>query len=490
MSADLKTVERRLHNIFLLLALILCLMRFAYLRADFPNHSPWVMDQAKFTDEGWWASAAVRHFLMGHWQVAGDYNPAAAVPVWPALLTMVFHFTGVSIVAARAVNVSFSIATVGLVYLLARRYGGPPALAALLLAASPFAFAFSRLATLDTIIVFEFCLLLWIASYCNPARIWPATMLGILIPIMLLTKTTAVVLLPAVLWLLWTATKKKFLQAILLVGAVAGAGIGIYLSIVLRSRYADDYHYFFDINALTNVEWGRSASFLLQLSRHGMWIDRVLYPAALVVLMLSLVWLRQLWRNPLFTASWIAFAGEAVYILRRQDDFAPRYFLAMLVPLILVVVLALGELRARNRSLASLLAATLALALVLDTAQVVGFLGHRQYQFYNAAESIKRIVDADPNAHRLLLGSSGDQLSLMMGVPSINDGYSSQDLGPKALLYQPGWYVGWNELDQDIVGSLSAFRLDKVAAFRVFDHDERDSLTLYRIVHVKPSGGS
>ncbi len=144
----------------------------------------------------------------------------------------------------------------------------------------------------------------------------------------------------------------------------------------------------------------------------------------------------------------------------------------------------------RNRTLASLLAATLALALVLDTARVVGFLTHRQYQFYNAAQSIKAIVNADPHAHRLLLGSSGDQLSLMTGIPSINDGYSSEDLAQKLSRYQPGWYVGWNELDQDILGSLSAFRLDKVATFRVFDHDERDLLTLYRMVPAKPSGGS
>ena len=487
-----KTVERRLHKVFLLLALLLCLMRFAYLRADFPNHSPWMMDQAKFTDEGWWANAAVRHFLIGHWQLAGDYNPAAAVPVWPVLLTMVFHFTGVSIVAARAVNVFFSIATVGLVYLLVRRYASETAaaVAALLLAASPFAFAFSRLATLDTMVDFEFCLLLWIASYANPRRIWPSILLGIFIPIMLLTKTTAVVLVPAVLWLLWMATKKRFLLATLLVGAVAGAGIGIYLPIVLRSRYADDYHYFFDINALADVEWERTAFLFRQLLRHCMWIDPILYPAALAVLLLSLVWLRQQWRNPLFTASWIAFAGDAVYILRRQDDYAPRYFLAMLVPLILVLVLTLQELKIRNRSLASLLAATLTLALVLDTAHVLGFLSHRQYQFYNAAESIRAIVNADPNAHRLLLGSSGDQLSLMTRVPSINDGYSSEDLAQKLSRYQPGWYVGWNELDQDIVGSLSAFRLDKVATFRVFDHDERDLLTLYRMVPAKPSGGS
>jgi 4-amino-4-deoxy-L-arabinose transferase-like glycosyltransferase len=484
-------VERWLHKIILSLALVLCLLRFAYLRADFPNHSPWMMDQAKFTDEGWWANAAVRHFLIGHWQVAGDYNPAAAVPVWPVLLTMVFHFTGVSIVAARAVNVFFSIATVGLIYLLVRRYASETAaaIAALLLSASPFAFAFSRLATLDTMVDFEFCLLLWIASYTNPRRVWPSILLGLLIPIMILTKTTAVVLVPAALWLLWMAAKKRFLLATLLVGGVAAAGTGVYLFFVLHSRYADDFHYFFDINALADVEWGHTAFLFRQFLRHCMWIDPILYPAALAVLLLALVWLRRLWRNPLFTASWIAFAGDAVYVLRRQDDYAPRYFLAMLVPLILILVLALQELKNRNRSLASLLAATLTIAMALDTVRVFGFLSHRQYQFYNAAESIKAIVNTDQKTHRLLLGSSGDQLSLMSGIPSINDGYSSEDLAQKLTRYQPGWYVGWNELDQDIVGSLSAFRLDKVATYRVFDHDERDLLTLYRMVPVKPSGG-
>src|ERR1700704_5437191 len=153
MSTGPRAVERWLHGIILFCALILCLTRFAYLRADFPNHSPWMIDQAKFTDEGWWASAAVRQFLIGHWQVPGDYNPAAVVPVWPALLTLVFHITGISITAVRAVSVSFSIATVALVYLLMRRYDVSQTLASLaglLLAASSFAFVFGRLATLDT----------------------------------------------------------------------------------------------------------------------------------------------------------------------------------------------------------------------------------------------------------------------------------------------------------------------------------------------------
>jgi 4-amino-4-deoxy-L-arabinose transferase-like glycosyltransferase len=487
------TAERRLHHILLFLAVALCLLRFAYLRADFPNHSPWMIDQAKFTDEGWWASAAVRHFLIGHWEVAGDYNPAIAVPVWPVILTALFHFTGVSILATRELNVVFSVATIPLVYLLVRRYADQTmaALAALLLAASPFAFVFSRLATLDTMIDFEWGLLLWVASLARPARIIPPLAVGILIPIMLLTKTTSLVLVPAVLWLLCSAARPRLLQTLLITVATAATIIGLYLGIVLHSQYAEDFHYFFDINDLADVDWRHTLTVLpLQLLRHGLWVDRVLYPAGLVVLGLALVWMRRLWRNPLFTASWIGLAGEAIYILRRQDDYAPRYFLAMLAPLILILVLALKELTIRNRKLASLLAMSLAVAAIIDTAQIFGFLIHRQYQYFDAAKSIQAIVDKDATAPRLLLGSSGPQLSLMIGIPSINDGYSSQDLAAKVARYQPGWYIGWNDLDQDILASLTAFRLDKVASYHVFDHDDRDMLILYRMVPAKPSGGS
>ncbi len=479
-----RLVERWLYWAFLFLTLVLCLARFAYLRADFPNHSPWMIDQAKFTDEGWWASGAVRHFLIGHWQVPGDYNPAAVVPVWPAILTVIFQFTGVSIVAVRALSVSCSIATVALVYFLIRRYGVSPtmaALAALLLAANSFAFAFSRLASLDTIVVFEWTLLLLAASCAAPGRIWPVLALGLGIPVMALTKTTSLVLLPAVFWLLW----RKNPRAIPGVGALAAVLFSSYLVLVLRSRYADDFHFFFDINALANVEIRRTGSFLFQLLRNGLWVDRILYPAALAVLLLSLGWFRQLWRNPLFTACWITLLGDATYILRRQDDYAPRYFLAMLVPCVITLVIALQELTIRNRNLASVLAAALGLAVVLDTAQVSGFLVHRQYQFYAAAKSIRAIVDANPSAHRLLLGTSGDQLALMIGIPSINDGYSNQDLDKKVLAYRPGWYVGWNDLDDDILNSLSAYRLDEVANFPVFDREDRDRLKLYRMVPLK-----
>jgi 4-amino-4-deoxy-L-arabinose transferase-like glycosyltransferase len=480
----LKAARRWLPLTLLLLALMLCLMRFVWLHADFPNHSPWMLDSAKYTDEGWWANAAVRHFLIGHWEVAGDYNPAAAVPVWPALLTMVFKLTGVSIIAARAVNVGFSAATVALLYLLIRRYGGTQttaAVAAVLLAASPFAFAFSRLATLDTMVVFEWVLMLWAASYADREHSWPLPLLGVLMGAMVLTKTTSLALLPSILWLLW----KRNLRALLTVSALAGVVLGTYFLLLLRSRYAGDYHYFFDINALADVELKRTGSLVKQLFRHGLWIDRILYPASLAVLVLSLIWLRRLWRNPLIAASWIAFAGNALYILRRQDDYAPRYFLVMLVPLILVLVLTLQELESRHRGLATLLAATLTIAVILNTEQIFSFLAHRQYQFYGAAKSIQATVNAEPGANRLLLGTSADQLSLMIGISAINDGYSSEDLTEKVSRYQPGWYVGWNDLDQDILESLTEYRLDQVASYPVFDHEDRNRLKLYRMVPLK-----
>src|SRR5207237_533253 len=72
---------------------------------DFPNHSPW-MDWAKYTDEGWYGDAAIRHFQRGHWNVPGDFNPAAALPVWPLLEAAFFRFTGVNLAAARALTVA------------------------------------------------------------------------------------------------------------------------------------------------------------------------------------------------------------------------------------------------------------------------------------------------------------------------------------------------------------------------------------------------
>jgi hypothetical protein len=467
----------------------LSVLKFFYLTADFPNWSPWMIDQAKFTDEGWWGGAAVTHALTGHWHIPGDYNPGVALPVWPMLLSAVFHFTGVSVVAARAFNVILSIATLGVVFALVRRYSGsremPALLAVLLLAASPFAFVFNRLAILETPVIFEFCVLLLVASYASAKRWWPLAAMPLLIATMMLTKTTAALLVPAALWVAWSAMGLKlggFVRAVVATMVVPAVLVKGYAALVAAMGYGADYRYFFEVNAMPDIAWEQTLATLRDLFENCFWIDRVLYPVGLAILVVTVAWKRGLWRNPLFAAAWMVLGAQAVFIFSRQDDYAPRYFLPMLAPLVWIVVLSFGELMANGRRTAILLMLAMAGSLVANLVMMRQFLTDRDYDFYNAANSIRQIVRSHPEQHALMLGVSGAQISLMTGIPSINDGFSTEDMARKVAQDQPGWYLAWNEIAPEDQAALAPFTLEKVASYPAFDDDTRTELILFKMV--------
>jgi len=470
---------------------VLSVLKFFYLTADFPNWSPWMIDQAKFTDEGWWGGAAVMHALTGHWYVAGDYNPAVALPVWPLLLSAVFHFTGVSVVAARALNVAISIATLGVVFALVRRYTSnaetPALLAVVLLAASPFAFVFNRLAILETLVIFEFCLLLLAASFASLKRLWPLAAMAVLVATTMLTKTTAALLVPAVFWVAWSAmgrTMGGLLRAVVAVVVVPAALVKGYALLAVALGYGGDYRYFFDVNGMPDIAWGQTLGTLRDLMENCVWIDRVLYPIGLVILVLTVAWKRKLWRNPLFAASWMVLGAQGFFIFSRQDDYAPRYFLPMLAPLVWIAVLTFGELIVHARKSAVLLLLGMIASVVANVVMVRQFLTNRDYDFHNAAVSIRDIVRSHPEQKALMMGASGAQVSLMTGIPSINDGFSTEDLAEKIERYQPGWYLAWNDTDPEKEDFLAGFRLEKAASYPALDDDTRNVLTLYRMVRM------
>lgn len=466
----------------------LSILRFFYLTADFPNDSIWMIDQAKFTDEGWWSGAAVMHALTGHWYLAGDYNPAVALPIWPLLVSAVFHFTGVSVVAARALNIAISIATLAVVFALVRRHTKaetPALLAVLLLGASPFAFAFSRLAILDTLVVFEFCLLVLVASYASEKRPWVLAALALLITSMVLTKTTAVLLVPAIAWLAWSAMGRKvatLLQVGVATAVLPAILLKVYAGLASVLGFGADYKYFFSVNAMPDIDWRQTMATLYQFLQNGFWIDRVLFPVGLAILVITIAWKRKLWANPLFAASWIAIAAQGVFIFSRQDDYAPRYFLVMLAPLILVVILTYDELIAHSKKSAIVLLIAMAGSVIANVVMVEEFLTNRDYDFHNAAVAIRDTIRSHPEQKALILGVSGNQLSLMTGIPSINDGYGTEDMAQKVARYQPGWYVAWNDVTNEDHDFLSAYRLEKMASYPAFDDDDRGALTLYKLV--------
>ena len=143
--------RRLLYGTWLSLIIAFAMLHALNLRADFPNHSPWFIDWAKYTDEGWYGNAAIRAHLFGNWYLPGDFNPAPAVPVWPFLEWVLFFFTGVTIQAARGLAVTFFFANLLLSYLLLRARGPRwmALLAVTLLVTSPFLYCFSRLAILE-----------------------------------------------------------------------------------------------------------------------------------------------------------------------------------------------------------------------------------------------------------------------------------------------------------------------------------------------------
>jgi hypothetical protein len=288
--------------------------------------------------------------------VRGDFNPAVALPVWPLLEFAVFSATGVSLIAARALSVSVFVGIVIAAYVLVRRISVTeslashrsslaPAVAATLLAVSPFCFVFSRLAILEPLLILLTLLALIAASSARRGRVLPIVCLGILIPLMVLTKTTAVFLLPSVLWMLWASCGyrvRSFLAAGIPVASIAAGLWSAYFVFVVRPRFLEDYRYLFSANAYTAMTRENAVSVLEATVRDGMWMGGILYPVALAAILAAFVFSRRCFRNPLVPSLMLWAAGYTAF-LAYHNNLQPRYYLVVAVPLTLLTPVVVEE---------------------------------------------------------------------------------------------------------------------------------------------------
>jgi hypothetical protein len=502
----------------LLVSAIFLGLHAVHLQADFPNHSPW-MDWSKYTDEGWYGDAAIRHFQRGHWYVPGDFNPAAALPVWPLLESVVFRFTGVGVTPARALTVSIFALILLASWLLLRRWQRlappstqthtpslAPAIAVLLLAVSPFCFAFTRLAILEPMLILLTLLALLTASYSEPPQqgsSWrtpfrnnlPTLALGILLPLMVLTKTTAIFLLPAIAWLLWARAGYR-LRPFLRLGVppvvIASVLWFSYYSLIVHPHFLSDYQYLFSANAYTGITSDNALSVLQETLADGQWIGPILYPCALLALVIVLFINQRLLRNPLIPAL-ILWAGGYAAFLAYHNNLQPRYYLVVAIPLTLLVAIVFESIWRRpiiaplHHLAAGLAVAALAAIVVSDAHRTIHYVRTPEYTFARAASEIHDIVAADHTHNSLVLSISGSNLSLMTGLPSICDDFGTMDLSVRVRAYQPGWYVTWNQVDDDKMDALAPlYHLRRVAAFPAMDDPERNLLILYRLDPASP----
>ena len=489
------------------------------LRADFPNHTTWYGDWAKYTDEGWYSSAAIRAHLLGHWYLEGDLNPAVALPVWPFLEWILFFFTGVSLAAARGLAVAGFFLNLLLAYLLLRTSGSrwTALLALTLMVTSPFLYCFSRLANLEPfLIVFTLAALNLAVRLPRLRRpLWGAFAVGVLFAVMTLTKTNALFLLPAVAWAIVLPLRDRrrlALKCLLAAGAAFAAGYGLWLALIASRGFLGDYRYFFFIN-----NYPRRPEFYWPLvslwwSFHGgLWADQVLVPLAGIVLLAAFIAALLAWRrphsaasqslavfarrlllDPVFSSSVIASAGTIAF-MTYQNHPQPRYFTVTAVfcffmaaqgaaALLEQASRSAGTLRLLLRAAGATAVAVSLVAAAANGAQTLTYVTHPEYTFVNAAERLTQYIDAHPNGRRLLVSISGDQIMLATHLPAICDDYGVMPLAQKLDKYQPGWYAAWNDLDPATLEDLhSRYSLEQVAAWSAFDDSDRNLLVLFKL---------
>jgi hypothetical protein len=503
------TLAHGLRGVLLVAAAIFFALHFLHLKADFPNHSPWD-DWSKYTDEGWYGDAAIRHYLSGHWYFKGDFNPAVALPLWPAIEWIVFRFTGVSAVAARALTLCvFAISLVGFYRLIerhtrARNADSGPSLAAplavALLCASPFFYVFERMAILEPLLIALMALALLTASHLHPLTLregpWKllrcvltSIALGLILPAMVLTKTTAIFLMPAIGYMVWARAGYRWRAALRLamVPAIMAAAIWLaYLLLLVRPHYLDDYRYLFSANGYTGIELEPLSKVILNTIGDGMWMGKILFPMFFAVLAMGVFWKPRFFNNPLVPAL-LLWTGGYFAFLAYHNNLQPRYYLVAAAPITILIALAIDFFRqadnAGSRVASATIAAVAALAILIpDAVMQMDFVLHPDYTFEAAADGVKRVVLADPTHSHLILSISGSDLTLMTGLPSIDDDFGTMDLDKRVAAYRPGWYAAWNELDDDKMDALTPlYRVERVAAFPAMDDPDRNLLILYRL---------
>jgi hypothetical protein len=481
------------------------LLHAVHLRADFPNHSPWLFDWAKYTDEGWYGNAAVRAHLFGNWYVPGDFNPAVAVPVWPFFEWLLFFFTGVSPEAARALAVAVFFLNLLLGYVLLRASSPRwvALLALTLLVTSPFLYCFSRLAILEPLLTAFLLAALNLAVRLPRLRrpAWGAACVGLLFALAMLTKTTAFFLLPAVAWAiaapLWPA-RKRAIACILAACCTFVAGYGLWIGILARFHLLSDYKYYFFVNNYPRPKEVYWPLVSLWWSIHGgLWVGPLLFPLAAAILLGALIFRRDrrargLLLNPVFGASVLAVAGTILF-MTYQNHPQPRYFAPAAVFCFFIVALggeammrpvAEGDGKSRffGPGMGWLAMGLIALASCMGAAQTIGYAAHPEYTFLNAAQQLTRYIDAHPNGKRLLVSISGDQITLVTHLPTLCDDFGTTDLPEKLGAYQPGWYAAWNDFDPGTLEDLHThYSIEQVAEFPAFDTPDRNLLVLFKL---------
>jgi hypothetical protein len=454
----------RWHLTLLLLTICLLALRFWHIRADFPDFHFYSQERARFTDEGFYTSAALHHFILGRAYVPGSWNPGVLMPVWPLLVGLVFHFTGIGVVAARSLAVACTWVGVLLVYAVARQYRSQTfaCLAVFLMSANALGFFYGRLAILEPSFVMFLLLAIYLAGKVHAGSYAMAALVGLMFVAATLTKSTAPFLLPAVVYPIWANNRANRVAARrMLAVSLAVIVLGLACAKVIWIL-----HYSPDATIILGLRpWWQLEHFPLRLLRfffRGTWIDPVLFPLALAAIVAAAWRLRSFWHDTLFVTAFLWEAGYAAFIAFHYDG-PPRYFVTLIAPTIWLAIIFLEWMWQRNKRVALAVSACVAASVLWNVASIGDYLMHPRYSLVDASVAIKRVIVAEHKANpaqpELLIGRGADEISLLSGGVAAIDSDGAMPLAEKLDVYHPGWFM-------DFTGGPPTLRMETVAAHR------------------------
>jgi 4-amino-4-deoxy-L-arabinose transferase-like glycosyltransferase len=428
------------------------LVRFIHINADFPSHI--TTSGALYTDEGWYAGSAIRHYLTGNWYLAGDINTAVTQPGGQLLYRLSFAIFGLSLTSARIVIIVTFILLILCMALWIRRYYGNVAaiICGLILTTNYYAFAYSRLALRFLIALFFIILSFWMADIIKSNRkALKLVIASLLLTYGILTYTTSIIAVPLLLFIIWKNGKnsrEKFLRLTTLSVIIAAVYSGYFL--IMKHYFPIDVANDTNIvgnNLITHLaEWLRNFAEVIYLIFNNLGPDLV---GLVVMLILVSFVISKHFRSSTIVHIFILFTLLNIAVLSINTYSPPRYYLMFLAPISGLCAISfttfIGWLKEQHRGKLVILP-TLLIFLVCfrGSWNIINYLAKPQYTFYQMTQGVKDIIQEREGSTNgiTLFGDIADSVSLETGTDAINNGvWTLKNEAARLAQYHPKYLI-------------------------------------------------
>lgn len=436
-----------------------------------------------YTDEGWYANAAVRHTMTGEWYLSGDFNPAINMPVGQVLHRFTFFLFGIGLSSARITTTVAFVLMAVLTSLFAHRNFGPSAamLTALTLATNYVAFAFSRLAIMENVaMLFVIASLLVAAGLKGQGGLARLLISSVLLGAGILTKTISVFAVPLLAYLAWEqgTSRRERIAFLAFSGLLLLCVVGSYF-LAAKLSFPEDYAYFNQINwearkHKTLIDWAQGIP-------KTVWRAKVLGVSFIGTTGLFTVFallISRRYRRNLLIQVMVGYVVAYLAFLSLVSYGPPRCYLPLIVPLAVLCATASVELsdwlRKSQRSSFAIFPIVLVAAVAMNESRhVIAYMSNPSYSFYQMAREVGDIIQEREGkvSDVVLLGHIADSVSLEIGTRSVNVMQVTRDLKWKFKEYRPKYLLVMSKDDKVLQTAISeGGHIMKLASWDVFDN--------------------